>query len=296
MGLPQKLHAEPGLADAAAHSEGELAGQQGFVERQGSAVVAAGQGKLAVQGGGVHPDAHGGELKGPAKHRVPHQNVAVEGPVIVVGGPAVVGAAGLEGPADLHEKGGGMVLHPGVLPLLWSERREAVLQLLCGDKGDLAADAGQGGELGKHGPDRGLGLADGVHDGGYGPLEIFQVPVPGGEHLFPVPLVHIDGMEIVGLLIPPDGVHIGVEPLPHGELVAVERHALPLGQGVDHLGVPPGGGNIKSDRPLHTVEVVVEARWMPPQTGGRNTRRRFSAPPSVSSKRRLSRPMAFWVS
>ena len=161
-----------------------------------------------------------------------------------------------------------MVLYPGVLPLLWSERREAVLQLLCGDKGDLAADAGQGGELGKHGPDRGLGLADGVHDGGYGPLEIFQVPVPGGEHLFPVPLVHIDGMEIVGLLIPPDGVHIGVEPLPHGELVAVERHALPLGQGVDHLGVPPGGGNIKSDRPLHTVEVVVEAGGCLHKQGG----------------------------
>ena len=66
-------------------------------------------------------------------------------------------------------------------------------------------------------------------------------------------------MEIVGLLIPPDGVHIGVEPLPHGELVAVERHALPLGQGVDHLGVPAGGGDVKGDGAFHPVQVVVEA-------------------------------------
>ena len=36
-------------------------------------------------------------------------------------------------------------------------------------------------------------------------------------------------------------------------------HPLPLGQGVDHLCVPPGVGNVEGDGPLHAVEIVVQA-------------------------------------
>ena len=39
----------------------------------------------------------------------------------------------------------------------------------------------------------------------------------------------------------------------------VQGHALPLGQGVDHLGVPPGGGDVEGDGPLHAAQVVVQA-------------------------------------
>ena len=66
-------------------------------------------------------------------------------------------------------------------------------------------------------------------------------------------------MEVIQRLIPPDGVHVGVESLPNRKLIPVEGHALPLGQGMDHLGVPPGGGDVKGDGPLHTIEVVVQA-------------------------------------
>ena len=39
----------------------------------------------------------------------------------------------------------------------------------------------------------------------------------------------------------------------------MEGHALPLGQGVDHLGIPAGGGDIEGHGALHPVEVVIEA-------------------------------------
>ncbi len=80
--------------------------------------LAPGEGELTVQGGGVHPDAHGGQLKSPLQHWVPHQDIPVEGPVVVVGGPAVVWAARFERAADAHQEGDGMLFHPGILPLL----------------------------------------------------------------------------------------------------------------------------------------------------------------------------------
>ena len=111
VGLAQQEHGQTGLADTAADGEGELVLQQQLVEGEFPAAVAAGGFQLPVQGGGVHPDAHGGELNGPAQQVIPQKNVPVEGPVVVVRGPAVVGLAGLQGPADADEEGGGMVLH-----------------------------------------------------------------------------------------------------------------------------------------------------------------------------------------
>ena len=75
-------------------------------------------------------------------------------------------------------------------------------------------------------------------------------------------------MEIVQFLVPADGVHVGVQPLPHRELVAVEGQALPLGQGVDHLGVPPRVGHVEGHRALHAVEVVVQAGGRLHKQGG----------------------------
>ena len=152
-----------------------------------------------------------------------------------------------------------MILHPGVLPLLGGEVGPEVLQILGGDEGDLRVHRGQGGELGEDRAQGVLGLADTGDDGAHRVLEEVHCAVPGGDDLLPVPLVHIDRVDIVGQLVPADGVHVGVESLAHGELVAVEGHALPLGQGVDHLGVPGGGGDVKGDRALHAVQVVIEA-------------------------------------
>ena len=146
-----------------------------------------------------------------------------------------------------------MVLHPGVLPLLGGEVGEGVLQLLGGDEGDRLVDLGQDAQLGEDRAQGLLGVRHGADNGLHRVLQVVQVPVPGGDDLFPVPLVHIDGVEVVGDLVPADGIHVGDQTFPHREVVVVQGHALPLGQGVDHLGLPPGGGNVKGDRPLHAV-------------------------------------------
>ena len=229
------------------------------MESEGAPLIAAGGGELLVQHLGAHPDAHGGDLKGLLQHRVPQQNVAVEVPVVIVGSTAVVGLTRLERAADLHEEGGGMILHPGVLPLLGGEVGPAVLQLLGGDKAHLRAQGRQRSEPGVDRAQGGLGLTHGLDDGAYGLLQILHVPVPGSDDLLPVPLIHIDRVQVIQLFVPPDGVHVGVESLSHRELIPVEGHTLPLGQRVDHLGVPARGGDVKGDGPLHTVQVVVQA-------------------------------------
>lgn len=88
-------HTKTALADAAAHRQGQLAGEQHLMEGQLSAVVAAGDCKLTVKGLGADTDAHGGDLKGVAEHIVPEQQVAVELPIVIVGGAAVVLGAGV---------------------------------------------------------------------------------------------------------------------------------------------------------------------------------------------------------
>ena len=99
-------------------------------------------------------------------------------------------------------------------------------------------------------------------------LQVFQGTVPGRHDLFPVPLVYIDGVEIVQGLVSPDGIHVGIEPLTHRELIAVQSQALPLGQGVYHLGITAGGGDLKAHGALYTAEIIVEAATGLHEQGG----------------------------
>ena len=59
-----------------------------LVDGQLRPFLAPGQLQLAGHGCLIHPDAHGGDLKGPLQNGVPHENVAVECPVVIVGGTA----------------------------------------------------------------------------------------------------------------------------------------------------------------------------------------------------------------
>src|SRR5699024_3581765 len=109
VGAAQKQHAQPALADAAADGAGQLAGQQRLVEVQGPAAVAAGLGQLAVQAFGADPDAHAAQLVAAGQRVVPEQQVAVQVPVVVVGGAAVVGPAAAQLVPDLHQEGGAVL-------------------------------------------------------------------------------------------------------------------------------------------------------------------------------------------
>ena len=262
----QQQHAESGLADAAAHGLGEFPVQKHLVEGEGAAVITADGGELAAERRGVHPDAHGGDLKLALEHRVPHENVAVELPVVVIRGPSVVLDAGGKGLADLHQKHGVVLLTDGPLPLGGGEAGIAVLQLLGGD--EVHVPAGPEGEDGIGVPQSRRGVADAAYDVPHGVFQIRDGAVLEGDVFFPVPLVHVDGVEIVQLLVPADGVHVGVESGALLELIPFQGQTLPLGQGVDHLTLGPHIGDVKGDGAFHTVEVVVQSGGAVHKQGG----------------------------
>ena len=259
VGHAHHQHAQAALADAAADGQGQLAIQQHAVEGQRAARLAAGQAQLAVQRFGVHADAHAGDLEGAAQHVVPEQDVAVERPVVVVGGAAVVGLAGSQPAADLHDQRGAVLPQERVLPVPGlGQVGVHVLQLLGGDAGhvpvQLDVDAGEF-------PAQAVGdVHHAVHDLLSGALQIVQVAVLAGDDLLPVPLVHVDGVDVVQLLVGTQGVHVGVDAAPGGDAQLRELGALPFGEGVYDLGLPLVH---VLDREAHgaldAVQLVVEA-------------------------------------
>ena len=67
-------------------------------------------------------------------------------------------------------------------------------------------------------------------------------------------------MQIVEhILVAADGVHVGIKALAGIEIIAVERHALPLGERLDDLRLLASLGNIEQNRALVAVEIVVQA-------------------------------------
>ena len=109
------------------------------------------------------------------------------------------------------------------------------------------------------GADKTLGFAQGQVD----PVD--DIPQEGLIALgrrhdpLPVPLVHENGVDVVGDLIAPDGVHIGIEAFADGKAVGLQRLSLPLGQGVDDLHLAAGFEHIEGNGTFHPVEVIVQA-------------------------------------
>ena len=262
----QKQHAQPALADAAADGQGQLARQQHLVEGKAPPLVAARQGQLPVQGRRVHPDAHAADLHRALQRLVPEQKVAVQAPVVIIRGAAVVGLAALQLAADLLDEDGAVLLGKGVFPLFGGKVRPAVLQLLAGDKGHLPAQAA--GELGKLPFQFVQSGADGVDDVLHRGVQILPGALVRVDDLLPVPLVHIHRVEVIQFLVPADGVHVGEQAVAGAETVLMQGQPLPLGQTVHHLGADAGGGDVKAHRALHAVQVVVQAQGRVHEQGG----------------------------
>ena len=258
VGAAQHQHTQPGLADAAADGQGQFPVQQHLMERKLPPLVASGLGQLPVKRLGIYPDAHGRNLQSPAKGLVPEENIAVQIPVVVVRSPAVVGLSGAELAADLHDAGGFVLAHIGVFPLgAGGQLGVQVFQLLGGDEADLPTQLCA--QLGVADVESVVGGADGLDDGPDNQLQEIQIPVFRGDDLLPVPLVHVDGVDVVQFLVPADGVHIGVQAVAHGEMIPLQSQPLPLGQGVHHLGISSYRGDVEGNRTLIAVQVVVQA-------------------------------------
>ena len=133
-----------------------------------------------------------------------------------------------------------------------------ILQLLAGDEGYVAAQVRL--ELRELPFQLVAGHADRRYDPPHGVLEIIEIAVLHTDDLFPVPLIDVDGVDIVQhRLVAPDGVHVGVESLALVEVILAQRPALPLGKRLHDLTLGAAdGGDIKGDRAFNAVEIVVE--------------------------------------
>ena len=257
MSLAQQQHTQAALADTAADGQGQFVVQQHLVEKQLAAVIAAGQRQLTIQSLTIHADAHGADLKRAVQHGVIEKNIAVHGPVVIVGGAAVVGLAVGQLAADAHQEGDGVLPHEKILPLLGTLVGIKIQKLLGGNEGDFPAQLGM--QLGIAAVDDQRSVADAAHDLPHRILQGVQIAGLRGDDPLPVPLVDVDGVQVVQFFVPADGVHVGINALARMEVVAVQRHALPFRQRLHHLRVHACGGDIKADGTLHAVQVVVQA-------------------------------------
>ena len=111
--------------------------------------------------------------------------------------------------ADLHQEDAAVLFADQILPLLGSLVGPPVFQFLSGHEGDVLGKMVDG--FGVFVPHLMLHVLDDLENGAYRLLQGLPVPVFPADDLLPVPLVHVAGVKIVQLLVPPDGVHVGVK-------------------------------------------------------------------------------------
>ena len=128
-----------------------------------------------------------------------------------------MGLAGGQFATDLQNAGGVMVFHIGFFPLRTGKIRVHILQLLGGDERNIPIQFHT--QLGETDVEPVVGVADGPDDGPDNEFQIVQIPVFLGDDLFPVPLVHVYGVDVVQAFVSADGVHIGVQTGANAETV-----------------------------------------------------------------------------
>ncbi len=128
-------------------------------------------------------------------------------------------------------------------------------------------------------------------------FEVSLVAVFQTDHLFPVPLIHIDGVQVIQIFVAADSVHIAVQALcPHG-------NRSPSGPCASHFA---SDCTTCASMPLSFLISKVTLRSTPfrssfrpvdaSRNSGADTRYRFSVAHKVSANRRLTVPMARCVS
>ena len=111
------------------------------------------------------------------------------------------------------------------------------------------------------------GLIDGFDRG----LEAGDSALLGQNVLFPVPLVHVNGVNGAVILVGAQGAHVGEQAFSGRYAQFAQPQPLPFGQRVHHHGaLLVKGFNGKSYGPLHAVQVVVDARAIEHHNGGRH--------------------------
>ena len=117
-----------------------------------------------------------------------------------------------------------------------------------------------------------LRSADGGIDALHDILQESQRTVFPVNHSLPVPLVHIQRVQVIQLLVRAYRVHICIDAIARLYLILCQRESLPLGQRVHHLSL--GIAQIldgEGDGTFHTIQVVVDTKSFQHEQGSRHT-------------------------
>ena len=75
-----------------------------------------------------------------------------------------------------------------------------------------------------------LGAYHGGINAGYDFFEEFHITVFSSDNSLPVPLVHVEGVEVTQFFIGANGVHVGIDAVAGFDIVFGQRQSLPFGQ------------------------------------------------------------------
>ena len=165
-----------------------------------------------------------------------------------------------ESAADTHYEYRPVFPGNPVFPLLWGQSRITLPQLFRMDEQQAVFRWQHGGYPGIHFADHVFRPYQRCIDAPDNPFEKGYVPVTGGNDTLPVPLVHIQGMQVPQILIRTDGIHVGIDTVSRLYPVFGKGKPFPLGKRMHHFRLrfihilyPERHG------PLHSVQVIVDA-------------------------------------
>ena len=176
------------------------------MEWQLKAVLASSDCQLRLKCLGINANAHTANLNRRVQGLVPEQQIAVERPVVVVGRPKVVRLTGVQSAANAHDKRGWMLANKQIFSLLRRLGRVEVLQLLRGYKGNFATELGV--ELGIVPLELVERAADCLDNATGGVFQRVGVALILRDDALPVPLVHVNGVQVIGLFVTTNSVHV----------------------------------------------------------------------------------------
>ena len=158
----------------------------------------------------------------------------------------------------LHNEHSPVLTNYLILALLRRELGIHILKLLSGSKEHIALDSA--GQLREFRLDSIIRVRDGCNNGTNCIFQRLDIALLARDDFFPVPLVGINRVEVVEILVAADSVHIGIYALTGSKAVTHQRHALPLGKRLYDLCDRINSLDIKADRTLNAVKIIIESR------------------------------------
>ena len=169
---------------------------------------------------------------------------------------------------DADDEHCAIFLGNGVFALFGAEVGVKLAQFFGVYEVQLVRQAGLDG--GEHLINHVFGAYHGGIDAVYDFFQEFDAAVLRGDDPFPVPLVHVEGMQVAQFFVGPDGIHVRIDAISGFYVVFCQGEPFPFGQRVYDLclyvaHVFDGERN----GALHAVQVIVDAHaFQHEQRGG----------------------------